>query len=136
MTALTVALELYFDQLKKVTNWSTASRIVERHDLPVHWLERFSTHPNATVRLWIAKNPNTPRSVLLRLARDRDHGVLTATASLQDLPEDVYLGYAERREVCVRLALVANPAIPKTVLELLARDTDADIASKARKRLE
>jgi Leucine rich repeat variant len=135
-TALTVALEQHFDHLNEAGNWSVASHIVMRHDLPAHWLERFSTHSNATVRLWVAKNQNTPRATLLQLARDRDWGVLSATAALPDLPEEVYLGYAKHREMFVRLALVANPSVPRSVLEQLARDKDADIASKARRRLE
>ena len=136
LVALTAKLESVFEQLNSGESWLNASRIVQRRDLPAHWLERFSNHPNATVRLWIAQNPNTPRETLLQLSRDRDWGVLTATASLPDLPEDVYVGYTKHREVFVRLALVANPAVPRTVLELLARDKDADIASEARKRLE
>ncbi len=112
VTALTVALEQCFDQLYQAFHWFTASRIVMRHDLPAHWLERFADHPNATVRLWVATNPNTPRETVLQLARDRDWGVLSAMATLPDLPEEGYLRYAKHPEPLVRSALVANPASP------------------------
>ena len=55
---------------------------------------------------------------------------------LPNLPEEFYFGNAKSRSMFVRLALVANPAIPKSVLELLAGDEDSDIARKALKRLE
>ena len=134
--ALTAKLESMFERFNLLDYWFDPSDIVRRRDLPAHWLERFSTHPIAMVRLCIVKNPNTSQAVLLRFADDHDVTVMMGMSTLPDLPEDFYLSFAKHAHPWVRSTLVKNPAVPKTVLELLAHDQDPDTARKASKRLE
>jgi hypothetical protein len=129
-------LETTFAMLNTVEYWLHASRIVQRRDLSAHWLERFAAHPNSTVRLFVARNKNTPRATILELARDHDWGVLTGTAALPDLPFEVYEGYARHPQKFVRLELVTNKHVPRTILETLVNDPDVGVAKRARERLE
>jgi hypothetical protein len=135
LSTLIARLEASFDALNTEDHWSLVSGIVQRPDLSETWLERFARHPNATVRLWIVKHPRTPDHLILRLARDKDWGVLSEVARRHQLPVDLYWDYARHPRVFVRLALVNNPFIPREIVEVLANDSDEQIASLARNSL-
>ncbi len=77
LTVLTAQLEGAFERLNSTEHWLEASQIVQRRDLPAHWLERFVAHPHTIVRSFVAKNPNAPEEIAAQLARERNWHMLS-----------------------------------------------------------
>ena len=75
-----------------------------------------------TVRVKLAKDPNTPKEVLDKLASLKMPGV-----PLERIPSDYFK---------VRHAIVDNPNVSKETLEKLAKDSDFTLVRKAKERLK
>jgi hypothetical protein len=124
-----------FPKLQTEESWSITSSIAHRADLTEAWLERFASHPNATVRSAVVSNPGTPEKVVLELLEDKDWGVLNTAARACVLPLETYWRFAGHENVNVRLGLVQNKNLPRDILEFLTRDADDYIAGLAREKL-
>ena len=81
------------------------------------------------VRSAVAKNPNTPTSVLEHLAKDEDRHVRSEVAKNPNTPTSVLELLAKDEDSSVRCEVAENPKTPTPVLEHLAKDEDSDVQS-------
>ena len=87
-----------------------------------------SNHAEAFhVRRVVAGNPNTPQSVLARLAEDHMPSVRARVAENPRTPEEVLIALAKDTNCDVRLAVAENPNTPEEILRVLAGDEDVDV---------
>jgi len=113
-------------------------RLVARHgNAPAGALERLEAHPQAEELMTeILANPNTPQPVLARHYDDTHYRAEWGLAMNPKTPPAVMerLARSENRHARTNLVLY-NPATPRELLELLAKDADEFTAQKARERL-
>lgn len=100
-------------------------------------LEELARNADSTVQLAVVGNPNTPSVVLEYLGWSTKLGLLKALTKNPNTPPDMHERLARHRRETVRQAVARWVELSEVVaLEQLRHDKDADIASKARKRLE
>ena len=79
------------------------------------------------VRRGVARNPNTPREVLTALSRDKDEGVRYVVAKNPSTPPEVLIALAGHKDEYVLRGVAENPNTPPealAALAVLARDKD------------
>jgi len=79
------------------------------------------------VRRVVAGNPNTPASVLARLAADHFSVIRRHVAENPRTPADVLRQLAQDHDMDVRLAVSDNLHTPPDTLALLAKDLSVDV---------
>jgi hypothetical protein len=79
------------------------------------------------VRRVVAGNPNTPMTVLARLAEDSNPVIRRHVAENPRTPPDILTGLATDHDLDVRLAVAENSNAPPDTLSLLASDNNVDV---------
>ena len=97
------------------------------------WTRVITQRPE--LRIVVARNRTIPRSVVERLAADKDASVRDAIARRRATPWQVLERLAKDADSGVRLAVAYNTSAPRRVLEILSRDTWHEVAAKAEGRL-
>ncbi len=71
-------------------------------------LNELADHPNPVTRAVVARNPNTPAEVLVKLSTDDDVPVRVAVAAHKNTPRNIIVGYLmdEREDNLVQLNAV------------------------------
>jgi len=92
---------------------------------PVSVLEKLAEDEESLVRRGVALNPNTPVSVLEKLAEDEESLVRSGVAHNPNIPVSVLEKLAEDEESLVRSGVAHNPNTPVSVLEKLAEDEES-----------
>lgn len=100
-------------------------------------LAQLSRSPEAKVRATVASRAETPLTSLLRLLVDESPAVRAGVARNQrpDMPIEVFQDLAGDKAHEVVSALIANPAVPDSVIAKLGRHRTKDYSSAARERL-
>ncbi len=75
----------------------------------------------------LAGNPNTPRDILERIAKDGDRVTAQGLAANPNTPLPVLAGLAASPEQFVRWGLARNPAIDAAIMARLAADPDETV---------
>lgn len=100
-------------------------------------LARLANGPHAdALRHELARNPNTPASVLARWFHSDDTLVEWGLALNPNTPPAVMERLSRSANPYTRLNLTLNAATPVTILERLAKDRDALLARNARQALD
>lgn len=95
-------------------------------------LLREATHSRrGEVRRAAAENPNTPRSALGGLAKDRDRLIREAVASNTACPNRVLEVLSRDPVPYVRQMVAQNPRVPRSILKGLKKDHDAAVCADA-----
>lgn len=106
-------------------------------NLTDHELAQLAYSEEAKVRAAVAERPNTPLTTLVRLATDVAPAVRAGVARNQrvDIPIELREDLAKDKSIEVVYALIANPAVPMSLVGKLARSRNREIAVAARQRL-
>lgn len=93
--------------------------------------------PEAKVRAAAAAHPGTPVITLLKLAQDVHADVRAGVASnpRTGVPIELFEDLAKDKNVDVVYALIANPAVPDSLIAKLGRQIHKEYAKHARARL-
>ena len=95
---------------------------------PIAKLEGWASHESEEVRTLIASNPSTPITALLTLADDKELSVRLALAGSCSY-DDVFKKLANDKEEDVLFALVNNPQITRSALQIIAQRHTLNSAS-------
>ncbi|KJJ83905.1 conserved hypothetical protein, membrane [Candidatus Omnitrophus magneticus] len=98
------------------TQINPAVKIVEAQ-IP---LESLAYDKNPEVRLFSAKNPNTPKETLAKLANDKNSDIREAVAMNPNTSKETLAMLAKDKHPFVRSAVAKNPNTPKETLAMLA----------------
>lgn len=106
-------------------------------DLSDHELASLSRSDEAMIRAAVAERPGTPLTTLLKLCRDESATVRAGLARnpRPDMPPQVHEDLAGDKVIDVVLALIANPAVPDTLVAKLGRQFHKEYSAAARERL-
>lgn len=140
---------------------SVYDRTKGSHPKMAEMLEILSQSDDMQSRWAVAKNPHTPESVIIKLAKDPINLVralvannpITPAAILNDLfndekivrdgltgnpstPQKLLKLFVNENDRMARLRVADNPGTGRDILELLALDSDKDVSTAATKRLE
>lgn len=91
----------------------------------------------AKVRAGAAAHPNTPLTLILKLAVDEANSVRAGVARnpRKDIPEEVLRELANDNAADVVFALIANPSVPDSVIARVMRGKHKDAVGPAKARL-
>jgi hypothetical protein len=115
--------ETILEQLARNDFWEIRVAIAENPKTPKSILEQLAWDENA-IRNKVARNPNTPEKSLERLAKDNNCGIRREVARNSSTPARVLEQLAKDENVEVRYHLTQNPNLPESILEQLAKDDD------------
>jgi hypothetical protein len=79
------------------------------------------------IREAVAKNPNTPQKILVKLANDDDPWIREAVAKNPSLPTEVLLKLANDSDEDVKTEIAHNPNTPPEALVKLANDDEYSV---------
>lgn len=101
-------------------------------------LAQLAKSDEARVRAGAAAHPNTPLTILLKLAQDPAHSVRAGVARnpRPDMPEEVFRDLATDQAAEVVFALVANDTVPDSVIARVIRGKHKDAIAPAKARLQ
>lgn len=101
-------------------------------------LAQLARSPEAKVRAAVAARTETPLTTVLRLLTDEAPAVRAGVARNErpDMPIEIHQDLATDKAHEVISALIANPAVPDSVISKLARHRTKDYSALARKRLQ
>ena len=119
-------------QLTAEGDCSVCDEIARRHDVPPTLLEQLAKAAPGREDVWgvrsnVARNPNTPVTVLEKLSRDRDPSVRAAASVNPHTPVVVLERLVKDEDPSVRAAAARNPNTPPEGLAGLASDSDTNI---------
>lgn len=112
------------------------SRLAKYPDLPLPVLLRLSEDPNREVRCDAAANPSLPEDTLAQLAHDRSWEVRSVVAGSERARVDTLEYLAEDRNNIVRNAVARNPRTGVDAWRKLLGDKDESVAAWAWHHLE
>lgn len=100
-------------------------------------LATLARSPEAKVRAKAAAHPSMPIITLLKLAQDVNADVRIGVASNQraGIPIELFEDLAKDKNVDVVYAIIANPAVPDSLIAKLGRQIHKEYAKHARARL-
>lgn len=100
-------------------------------------LATLARSPEAKVRARAAAHPGTATITLLKLAQDVNADVRIGVASnpRRGIPVELFEDLARDKNLDVVYALIANPAVPDSVIAKLGRQFHKEYAKRARARL-
>lgn len=106
-------------------------------DLTDHELATLARSYEAKVRAVVAENAATPLTSLILLAQDTAPAVRAGVARnpRADMPASIRQDLAKDRSAEVIFALIANPAVPRSIIAKLARAHHKEYAAAARRRI-
>ncbi|MCU0518951.1 MAG: hypothetical protein MUC60_19225, partial [Oscillatoria sp. Prado101] len=94
---------------------------------PVSVLMRLAEDSESEVRRNVAANPNTPVSILEQLAEDSDSEVRRKVAANPNKSVSLLMKLAKAQELDIRTEIASNPNTPVSVLEQLLGDPEETI---------
>ncbi|MFB2834872.1 hypothetical protein [Floridanema evergladense] len=110
---------------------TVSTKIALRKDAPPAALEFIARKPVISIRLDVAKNPNTPSSTLEWLAENEtDKDVLCAVVQHQNATSNIWINLARNEIIAVREAVAAQIGCPSDILEMLADDVSLEVRSQ------
>lgn len=92
--------------------------------MPVEKLIEFSEHKSSEVRRLLAKNPNIPYEILLKLIKSTNDKSAINILSDVKLPIDMFKEFSESTDVAVRRQIASNSQAPTEILQKLASPTE------------
>jgi len=100
-------------------------------------LAQLARSDEAKVRAGAAAHPNTPLTLLLRLAVDEANSVRAGVARnpRKDIPEEVFRDLANDKAADVVFALIANDSVPDSIIARVIRGKHKDAVGPAKARL-
>jgi len=98
-------------------------------------LQLLARDENREVRWWVARNTNTPVSILEQLAGDEDGTVRRGVAENPNTPVRILVRLAGDEAWQVRQRVAENPNTPASLLEQLAKSEDVMVRGPALRRL-
>lgn len=103
---------------------------------PLSVLSRLADDDCEAIRRSVAENPKTPLEMLNRLAADRSPEVRLAVAENPHTPSDVLTVLAGDHAVDVRYGVAENPHMPENILLKLSKDENPYVRCRALKTLQ
>jgi hypothetical protein len=100
-------------------------------------LAQLARSDEAKVRAGAAAHPNTPLTLILKLATDEANSVRAGVARnpRKDIPEEVLRELANDKAADVVFALIANDSVPDSVIARVMRGKHKDAVGPAKARL-
>jgi hypothetical protein len=100
-------------------------------------LAQLARSDEAKVRAGAAAHPNTPLTLILKLALDEAPSVRAGVARnpRRDIPEEVFRELANDKAPDVVFALIANDSVPDSVIARVVRGKHKDATGPAKARL-
>lgn len=100
-------------------------------------LAQLARSDEAKVRAGAAAHPNTPLTLILKLAADEDSSVRAGVARnpRKDIPEEVLHDLAGDKAADVVFALIANDAVPDSIIARVMRGKHKGAVGPAKARL-
>lgn len=119
---------------------STAALIAHRQvgpQLTDHELATLARSHEAKVRAAVAEREATPLTSLVLLAQDTSPAVRCGVARnpRADMPLSIRQDLAKDKSPEVLFALIANPAVPRSIIAKIARARHKEYSAAARRRL-
>lgn len=127
---------MFSDSHQTQTAIGSAQRALDPN-LTDHELAQLARSDEAKVRAAVAERPDTPLTTLVRLATDVAPTVRAGVARNQrvDIPIELREDLAKDKSLEVIFGIIANPAVPNSLIGKLARSRQREVANAARKRL-
>lgn len=108
-------------------NWEDRQSVAKNPNTPKEVLEKLADDKSEVVRYAVAKNPSTPKEVLEKLTNDDDWNVRDLVARNSSTPKEVLEKLAKDSNVNVRWSVARNASTPKELLEELASDNAKEV---------
>jgi hypothetical protein len=115
----------FYDELFQVNR-----DVFNEDGLPSSFLKWGVNHSDESIRIAVAKSPNTPQSFLIELAHDKDKDVRHKVAGNYNTPKEILDKLSDDSTISVRIGVAGNPYTSESVLEKLAVDKDYEVRSK------
>lgn len=103
---------------------------------PESVLSRLAKDKVSIIRRHVAENPRTPGHILKRLAHDSDLDVRLAVAENANTPRETLSYLAHDGDVDVRFGVAENPHMPEHILITLTKDDNPFVRCRAFKTLQ
>lgn len=103
---------------------------------PLSVLSRLADDDSETIRRSVAENPKTPVDLLKRLAADLSNEVRLAVAENPHTPANILTVLAQDSAVDVRYGVAENPHMPENILLKLSKDDNPYVRCRALKTLQ
>lgn len=105
-----------------------AVEVAQNPNTPVSLLERLAKHNQAGVRESVAKNYNLTASLIKQLAEDEDFKVICNLALNPNTPASILEKFARARQgFWVNVSIASNPNITASIQELLVKSKDPSV---------
>lgn len=139
---------------------SVYDREKERSPIMTQLLKKLSNVDDMGSRWAVAKNPHTPKEILVKLSKDKINLVRALVATNPNTPQNILQNLfndekivrdglsgnpstpikllkilADDSDKMVRLRVAENPSTTKEILEKLSKDKDLDVSKAAKIRL-
>ena len=115
------------EKLAEDSDVSVRSNVARNANTPLSLLEKLARDSDGSVRNVIAQNADIPLSWLEKLARDSDESVRGGAAQNANTPLSLLEKLAEDSDYWVRGCVARNVNTPPSALEKLAEDSDDDV---------
>ncbi len=103
---------------------------------PLSVLSRLANDESETIRRSVAENPKTPKEMLQSLAKDASSEVRLAVAENPHTPSEILVVLAADLAVDVRYGVAENPHMPESILLKLSKDDNPYVRCRALKTLQ
>lgn len=103
---------------------------------PLSVLSRLANDECETIRRSVAENPKTPKEMLQALAKDISSEVRLAVAENPHTPSEILVVLAADLAVDVRYGVAENPHMPEGILLKLTKDDNPYVRCRALKTLQ
>ncbi|MBX9670258.1 MAG: hypothetical protein K2X93_21840 [Candidatus Obscuribacterales bacterium] len=103
---------------------------------PLSVLSRLANDECEIIRRSVAENPKTPKEMLQSLAKDASSEVRLAVAENPHTPSDILVVLAADSAVDVRYGVAENPHMPEGILLKLSKDENPYVRCRALKTLQ
>jgi len=122
------------EELEKLATdkeWTVRMGIAKNKNTPVSVLEKLAVDEEVVVRSTVAENENTPVSLLGKLAVDKESSVRQGVAGNKNTPASLLEKLAVDKESSVRQGVAGNENTPVLILAKLAGDKNKDVRKAA-----
>jgi len=121
--------------LSEVDDMGSRWAVAKNPHTPKEVLIKLAKDEVNLVRALVATNPNTPVEILYELFED-EKIVRDGISGNPNAPAELLAKLVDDSDKLVRLRVAENPSTPKEVLEKLSKDLDKDVAKAAQIKLK
>ncbi len=110
--------------------------VASNPNTPRQVLERLAKEESAVIRRHVALNPKTPVETLRQLSQDNETDVRLAVAENVHTPQEILTLLSADEDMDVRYGVAENPHMPENILIELSQDDNPYIRCRALKTLQ